>query len=332
MKNLLSVTIDNSPKILKFIINEDKNIELGQKVVVESERGITIADVKKKVAFDEKNNNKIPEVIRVANSKDLYFLETKEELEFNAKQYCLERIIYRNMKMKIVDVKYMLHASKVIFYFTADGRVDFRALVKDLASSLKSRIEMRQIGVRDHAQIVGGIGICGRELCCHSFMSNFLPVSLDDAKKNGTGNSDKLIGVCGRFMCCLKFEGESEKCKSCDKKPAVDSIPGTEGKAGGCGAKRVNNNNSKPMPRNNKPKPKVSASTYSKSRDSRPKNNSSKIPKKFNKKDEKDANISVSKKFNKNEIKVDNHNSKLKQSSVKDNSVIESKHNKKKEN
>jgi len=327
MKNLLSVTIDNSPKILKFIINEDKNIELGQKVVVESERGITIADVKKKVVFDEKNNKKVPEVIRIANSKDLYFLDTKEELEFNAKQYCLERIVYRNMKMKIVDVKYMLHASKVIFYFTADGRVDFRALVKDLASNLKSRIEMRQIGVRDHAQIVGGIGICGRELCCHSFMSSFLPVSLDDAKKNGTGNSDKLIGVCGRFMCCLKFEGGSDKCKSCDKKGAgVDSIPG-ENKTGGCGsAKRVSNNSQKNTTKsNNKPnnKSKPRTNNYSKN------NNSSKNSNKFNQKEK--TNLT-----NKNN-KVNNHNSKLKQkvtttNTVNVNSVTENKNNRKKEN
>jgi len=219
MKNLLSVTIDSSPKILKFVIHESKNVSLGEKVVVESERGITIADVKKKVSLDENNTKKFPEIIRIANNNDLIFLEKKKELEFQAKQYCLERVIFRKMKMKIVDVKYMLHASKVIFYFTADGRVDFRALVKDLASNLKSRIEMRQIGVRDHAQIVGGIGVCGRELCCHSFMGNFLPVSLDDAKRNGTGSSDKLIGVCGRFMCCLKFESSSEKCQNCNKRP-----------------------------------------------------------------------------------------------------------------
>ena len=214
MKNLLSVTIDNSPKIFNYIV--EKDVKLGEKVVVESERGITIADVKKKVSLsDDSLKKEHPRIIRIATNKDLIFLETKKELEYVAKQYCLERIVYRNMKMKIVDVKYMLHSSKVIFYFTADGRVDFRSLVKDLASRLKARIEMRQIGVRDQAQIVGGIGVCGRELCCHSFMGNFLPVSLDDAKQSGSGNSDKLIGVCGRFMCCLKFEENSEKCKNC---------------------------------------------------------------------------------------------------------------------
>jgi len=218
MRNLLSVTIDNSPKIFNYTI--DKDIELGEKVVVESERGITVADVKGKTSLEEDSSKKNhPQIIRVATNKDLMFLETKKELEYFARQYCLERVVFRKMKMKIVDVKYMLHSSKVIFYFTADGRVDFRNLVKDLASRLKARIEMRQIGVRDQAQIVGGIGICGRELCCHSFMGDFLPVSLDDAKQSGSGNSDKLIGVCGRFMCCLKFEPHSEKCQGCDHKP-----------------------------------------------------------------------------------------------------------------
>ena len=217
MKNLLCVTIDNSPKILNYIV--DKDIKIGEKVVVESERGITVADVKKTVAINENENlPKHPNIIRIATNKDLLFQEMKKELEEEAKKYCLERIEYRNMKMKIVDVKYMLHSSKVIFYFTAEGRVDFRALVKDLASKLKSRIEMRQIGVRDQAQMVGGIGVCGRELCCYTFMNNFLPVSLDDAKQNASGNSDKLIGVCGRFMCCLKFE-ENDDCKNCDKNP-----------------------------------------------------------------------------------------------------------------
>jgi cell fate regulator YaaT (PSP1 superfamily) len=213
MKNLLSVTIDNSPKILNYVINID--IEIGDKVVVESERGITIADVKKKISIDTESEEKHPEIIRIANNKDLVFQEAKKDLEYRAKQYCLERIVFRKMKMKIVDVKYMLHSSKVIFYFTADGRVDFRNIVKDLASKLKSRIEMRQIGVRDQAQIVGGIGVCGRELCCHSFMGDFAPISLDDARQSGSGNSDKLIGLCGRFMCCLKFEDNSEDCQEC---------------------------------------------------------------------------------------------------------------------
>ncbi len=248
MKNLLSVTIDNSPKILNYII--EKDIKLGEKVVVESERGITVADVKKKVSLDDETlKNEHPKIIRIATNKDLIFLETKKELEHIAKQYCLEKIIYRNMKMKIVDVKYMLHSSKVIFYFTADGRVDFRALVKDLASRLKARIEMRQIGVRDQAQIIGGIGVCGRELCCHSFMGTFLPVSLDDAKQNGSGNSDKLIGVCGRFMCCLKFEENSEKCQNCDKAPrnnGVTNSPNTYNK----------NKNKKFKPKYNKNKSK----------------------------------------------------------------------------
>jgi len=202
---------------MNFVVDED--IEVGEKVVVESERGITVGDVKKKVIVEDENIVKdFPGIIRIATHKDLIFMETKKELEEEARKYCLERIEYRNMKMKIVDVKYMLHSSKIIFYFTADGRVDFRALVKDLASKLKSRIEMRQIGVRDQAQMVGGIGICGRELCCHTFMNTFLPVSLEDAKLSSSGNSDKLIGVCGRFMCCLKFE-DNEACENCDKNP-----------------------------------------------------------------------------------------------------------------
>ncbi len=225
MTNLVSVTIENSPKILSYII--DKNIEIGEKLVVEAERGVTIAEVKCIKEIEEEVSNDIPKIIRIASDDDLLFVQNKKELEIEAKKYCKERISFRKMNMKIVNVTYMLHSSKVIFYFTADGRVDFRDLVKDLASHLKSRIEMRQIGVRDLAQMIGGIGVCGRELCCHCFMGDFKPISLDDARQNCSGNSDKLIGVCGRFMCCLKFEGEHD-CSKCDCHSLLENKEGLE--------------------------------------------------------------------------------------------------------
>lgn len=177
--------------------------------MVENSRGTTIGTIKtiEEITDQRYSQSKAPTVIRIANQKDLKFQALTDKLEDEALFYCLNKIRSREMQMKIIKVTYMLHHSKIIFYFTADGRVDFRSLVKDLASRFHSRIEMRQIGVRDEAQIIGGMGVCGRELCCHSFLGDFQPVSLENARQNSLGvANDKLIGVCGRFMCCLRFE------------------------------------------------------------------------------------------------------------------------------
>ncbi len=207
MKYIITVIFKNSPRLYKYKTDLE-NIKINDSLVVENSRGVTIGFVKSVVETTENDNlEEIREVIRVANQEDLDFYESSIKQEKEAHLFCLERIKAREMKMKVVKVVYMLHTTKIIFYFTAEGRVDFRALVKDLAAKFHSRIEMRQIGVRDEAQMLGGIGICGRETCCYTFMGEFQTVSLEDARENSSGvSNEKLIGICGRFMCCLKFE------------------------------------------------------------------------------------------------------------------------------
>jgi cell fate regulator YaaT (PSP1 superfamily) len=150
-------------------------------------------------------------IIRKANSDDgkkFSRLDGKEEKAFN---FSIERIKFRKLPMKLVKVRYFFNEQKGIFYYTANGRIDFRQLVKDLAKELKMRIEMRQVGVRDEAKMIGGLGVCGRELCCFSFMKNFKPVTIQKAKKQKIAiNPTKISGVCGRLMCCLAFEDKSK--------------------------------------------------------------------------------------------------------------------------
>ncbi len=216
---ILHVLLEESPQVSKYIVN-NISIELNDYVVVETERGITLGIVKK---IEEGTNNSNPKIIRKAKKEDLSFLEKKEILQDKALIHCVRMIHEQKLSMKVVKVKYMLHGTKVIFYFTSESRVDFRSLVRKLASTLHARIEMRQIGVRDKAQMVGGIGICGREICCHTFIDNFAPVSLDDARRTKIA-SDKLIGVCGRFMCCLHFETDCETCGH-NKSSKIDATP-----------------------------------------------------------------------------------------------------------
>ncbi|GEM_PF-2556394 len=207
MKYIITVIFKNSPRLYKYKTDLE-NIKINDSLVVENSRGVTIGFVKSVIERAENEDvEDLREVIRVANQEDLDFYESSIKQEKEAHLFCLERIKSREMKMKVVKVVYMLHTTKIIFYFTAEGRVDFRALVKDLAAKFHSRIEMRQIGVRDEAQMLGGIGICGRETCCYTFMGEFQTVSLEDARENSSGvSNEKLIGICGRFMCCLKFE------------------------------------------------------------------------------------------------------------------------------
>jgi len=184
----------------------------GDKVIVETERGKSIGQV---VAGPiEVDDSLLPEgtkpVQRMAEQSDLAIQAANSLKEREAHKFCLSRIKERGMDMKLVKVEYLFDGSKAIFYFTADGRVDFRELVKDLAHAFHTRIEMRQIGVRDESKMVGGIGICGRELCCSSYLREFEPVSVKMAKEQSLAlNPSKISGQCGRLLCCLSYEFET---------------------------------------------------------------------------------------------------------------------------
>lgn len=187
-------------------------ITLGSHVIVETARGIEFGTVM--IAPRELPEDKVIQplkpVIRIATPEDEQTEAKNREKEQEAFQICLEKIQKHNMEMKLVDAEYTFDNNKLLFYFTADGRIDFRELVKDLASVFRTRIELRQIGVRDETKILGGIGICGRPLCCHTFLSEFAPVSIKMAKEQNLSlNPSKISGVCGRLMCCLKNEEET---------------------------------------------------------------------------------------------------------------------------
>ena len=188
------------------------DIKRGDHVIVETARGIEFGTVMSGVTEveDEKVVQPLKPVIRIANQRDIEQEEGNKEKEKEAYKICLEKIQKHGLEMKLIDAEYTFDNNKVLFYFTADGRIDFRELVKDLASVFKTRIELRQIGVRDETKIVGGIGICGRPLCCHSYLADFAPVSIKMAKEQNLSlNPTKISGVCGRLMCCLKNEEET---------------------------------------------------------------------------------------------------------------------------
>lgn len=187
-------------------------VEKGDKVIVETARGVECGEVTftgKQV--DESNIvSPLKKVIRIASEKDLNIIKENENKEKNAFDICVKRINHYKLEMKLVDVEYTFDRNKILFYFTADGRIDFRELVKDLAGVFRTRIELRQIGVRDVAKTVGGLGVCGRAFCCKTFLSEFQPVSIKMAKEQGLSLSPvKISGTCGRLMCCLKYEQES---------------------------------------------------------------------------------------------------------------------------
>ncbi len=184
----------------------------GDKVVVETDRGRAMATVV--VPPREIDPAEAPEglknIVRIATDEDMALAQANSAREEDAYKYCLERISNRQLEMKLVRAEYAFDGSKIIFFFTADGRIDFRELVKDLAHHFHTRIEMRQIGVRDEAKLVGGLGICGRELCCCSFLTQFNPVSVKMAKEQGLAlNPTKISGQCGRLLCCLGYEFET---------------------------------------------------------------------------------------------------------------------------
>lgn len=190
----------------------DEQIERGEHVIVETAKGVeygTVVVPNREMA-EEKIVAPLKKIIRVATPKDEDIELKNREKEKDAYKICIEKIAKHRLEMKLIAAEYTFDNNKLLFYFTADGRIDFRELVKDLASVFRTRIELRQIGVRDETKICGGIGICGRTLCCHSYLSEFAPVSIKMAKEQNLSlNPTKISGVCGRLMCCLKNEEEA---------------------------------------------------------------------------------------------------------------------------
>lgn len=189
-----------------------RDIKIGDRVIVETARGIEYGYVVlgNRQVEDSKVVLPLKPVIRMATKEDEAAEKRNKDKEQEAFRICQEKIRKHNLEMKLIDAEYTFDNNKVLFYFTADGRIDFRELVKDLASVFKTRIELRQVGVRDETKIMGGIGICGRTLCCHSYLSEFIPVSIKMAKEQNLSlNPTKISGVCGRLMCCLKNEEET---------------------------------------------------------------------------------------------------------------------------
>lgn len=190
----------------------DFDIKQGDSVIVETSRGIEYGEVvmSKKAIDNDQFKKPLKGVIRIATEEDTEKSKRNREFEKEAYKICLEKIQNHKLEMKLVEVEYTFDGNKILFYFTADGRIDFRELVKDLAMVFKTRIELRQIGVRDEAKTLGSIGVCGRGLCCSQFLGEFAPVSIKMAKEQGLSlNPSKISGTCGRLMCCLKNEQSS---------------------------------------------------------------------------------------------------------------------------
>ncbi len=208
MTEIIGVRFKNAGKVYYFMPN-GVSIKKGDSVIVETARGTECGEVAMCGSeIDEAGwGQPLKPVLRLATKADLEQVRKNREKETQAFTICAEKVLQHGLEMKLIDVEYTFDNSKILFYFTADGRVDFRELVKDLASVLKTRIELRQIGVRDEAKMLGGLGICGREFCCSTFLSEFQPVSIKMAKEQGLSlNPTKISGTCGRLMCCLKYE------------------------------------------------------------------------------------------------------------------------------
>ena len=211
MIKVVGVRFRSAGKIYYFAPGK-LNLNVGMHVIVETARGVEMGTVM--LASREVPENEVIQplkpVIRIATEADEKVVEKNHEKEKEAFKICLQKIAKHKLDMKLVEAEYTFDNNKLLFYFTADGRIDFRELVKDLAAVFRTRIELRQIGVRDETKIMGGIGICGRELCCHSYLSEFAPVSIKMAKEQNLSlNPTKISGVCGRLMCCLKNEEET---------------------------------------------------------------------------------------------------------------------------
>ena len=213
MVTIVGVRFKKAGKIYYFLPGEE-TLTIDDGVIVETARGVeygTVVIGPKEVAKDSLVMP-VKEVMRKAIPKDLQQLEKNEEREEKAFAICLEKIAKRKLPMKLINVEYTFDMNKIVFFFTADGRIDFRELVKDLATVFRTRIELRQVGVRDEAKVLNGIGACGRPLCCSNFLGDFSPVSIRMAKdQNLSLNPTKISGVCGRLMCCLNYEDDLYK-------------------------------------------------------------------------------------------------------------------------
>jgi cell fate regulator YaaT (PSP1 superfamily) len=211
MAEVIGVRFKNVGKVYYF--DPTGNIlKKGDRVIVETARGVECGEVamENRQISEEDLVQPLRQLIRIATKEDLQKVEENKKKEKSAFAICLKKIAAHKLAMKLVDVEYTFDNSKILFYFTADGRVDFRELVKDLASVFRTRIELRQIGVRDEAKMLGGLGICGKPFCCSTFLGGFQPVSIKMAKEQGLSlNPVKISGICGRLMCCLKYEQET---------------------------------------------------------------------------------------------------------------------------
>ncbi len=229
MKNIIGIRFKRLGKIY-FFNPRGLKIKKGDKVIVETAQGEEYAEVliPNRYVPDEKIIEPLKKVIRIANNADKKRYEECKKIEKEAMEVCKRKVKERGLDMELTEVECKFDNSKLLFYFTADGRIDFRELVKDLAAIYKTRIELRQIGVRDEVKRIGGNGVCGRELCCCTFLSNFETVSIKMAKEQNISlNPSKISGNCGRLMCCLKYENEiyEEKLK---KLPNIGAIVETE--------------------------------------------------------------------------------------------------------
>ena len=211
MVKIIGVRFRNGGKVYYFMPG-NREIKSGDHVIVETVRGVEYGHVVlgNREVDESKITQPLKSVIRLATNEDEIREENNHKKEKDAFKICQEKIAKHGLEMKLIDAEYTFDNNKILFYFTADGRIDFRELVKDLASVFKTRIELRQVGVRDETKIIGGVGICGRVLCCHSYLSEFIPVSIRMAKEQNLSlNPSKISGVCGRLMCCLKNEEET---------------------------------------------------------------------------------------------------------------------------
>jgi cell fate regulator YaaT (PSP1 superfamily) len=233
MVKVVGVRFKRAGKIYYFD-PDDQQIEEGMNVIVETARGVEFGEVviPPREVEDEEIVAPLKKVMRIASEDDTRHAAENKKKEKEAFGICLQKIRDHNLEMKLIDVEYTFDNNKILFYFTADGRVDFRELVKDLASVFKTRIELRQIGVRDESKMMGGIGVCGRELCCCSHLGEFQPVSIKMAKEQGLSlNPGKISGNCGRLMCCLRYEQEAyeQTIKCAPKIGAVVDTPEGQG-------------------------------------------------------------------------------------------------------
>ena len=211
MVKVIGVRFRQAGKIYNFS-PADFQVKVGDHVIVETARGIEYGSVVQGIreVADDKVIIPLKSVIRIATEEDDKKAIENNEKEKKAFKICKEKIAKHGLEMKLIETEYTFDNNKVLFYFTADGRIDFRELVKDLASVFKTRIELRQVGVRDETKMLGGIGICGRPLCCNTYLSEFIPVSIKMAKEQSLSlNPTKISGICGRLMCCLKNEQEA---------------------------------------------------------------------------------------------------------------------------